>query len=618
MRINRTLAWRAAAIAAVGAWVYAPALRGGWVWDDVNEVVRNPALPDARGLWKIWLKPAGPDYFPLKTTVQWVEWRLWGAEPAGYHWVSLVLHLASALLFWRLLAMLRPGAPAGPRLEWLGGLLLVVHPLAVESVAWIAELKNTLSLPLLLVSMIAWVDFDRTRRRRSYLLSWLAFLLAVLAKSTVVMFPCVIVLYAWWRRRRIAGTAWLEAAPFFGVALALGLVTVRFQSQFAIRGADLDIGGLGSRLAGAGLAMAFYLGKCVFPVGLMPLYPRWDVTPPSPGQYWPWLALAALAAWLWTKREGWGRGALFGLGFFVLNLLPVLGLVPMAYLRISWVADHFAYLPMLGLIGIAIGGANALAGSLAGRRRPLLRPASAVAAAIVALLAWISRGRAAIYRGDETFWRFALERNPSAWLAQNDLGEILLDSGRVPEALEHLEAAVRLRPDYPEARNNLGNALARSGRLPEAIGEFVAALRLEPNYVMARENLSDALIQSGRYEDAIAQLDQVLTLRPDLPEAQASLAFALEAVGRLPEAIAHYERARQLAPADLRVRRGLGVALARSGRLEEAIAEFRAAVRLAPGDAESHYDLGLALRMAGRPSEADGEFRAAGRLRPGY
>src|SRR5665213_1678184 len=330
-----------AAIILLAGWLaFGPSIHGGWVWDDTEEVTQNTVLRDPAGLQKIWLAPAGTDYFPLKTTVEWLQWRAWGGDPAGYHAVNIALHLLSAFLFWRLLAKL------GLRQAWIGGLLFAVHPLAVESVAWVAELKNTLSLPFLLLAMLAYLDYDDFSEakipveriapnalaagrnqasalgamRSTYLLSLLFFLLAMLSKSSVVMLPAVILLYCWWKRGRIR---W-------------------------------------KRLTAAGLALAFYLGKCLWPFGLLPIYPRWGIDPTAILPYVPWLALALMAGWCWRRRAAWGRHVLFGLGFFALNLAPVLGLVAMSYLRISRVADHFAYLPLLGVIALVTAGVDQL------------------------------------------------------------------------------------------------------------------------------------------------------------------------------------------------------------------------------------------------------------------
>jgi len=596
---RRRLLPLAAVIVLAGAWVYAPALRGEWIWDDAEEVLRNPVLRGpADALAGIWLAPAGADYFPLKTTVQWAEWHIWGDRPLGYHIASIALHLLSALLFWRLLRRLfaLAGGPAGELGPWLGGLLFAIHPLAVESVAWIAELKNTLSLPPLFLAMNAYVDgflggpgaFPGPRRRL-FALFWFA--VAMLCKSSVVMLPAVLLLFGWWLRGRIGRRDLWASAPFLAVSLALGLVTIWFQEHRAI-GYDLPIGGVASRVAGAGLAIAFYLGKFLWPADLILIYPQWHLTPPSSAQFLPWIAIAAAAGWLWTReraharpaiggsdRPGWERTALFGLGFFAVNLAPVLGFIPMAYLRQSWVADHFAYLPMLGLIGLAAAGAG-VAAEWAGSRA-WVAPLALGGAGACALLAIVAHRNASVFRTAEAVWTRTLRGNPDSWTAHYDLGLVLHSAGRLPEAVDHYREAIRLNPALAGAHYNLGIALAGVGRNAEAIIQYRETLRIEPGNAEARNNLGIALGQGGRAAEAIAQFQSALQERPGFADA-------------------HYN---------------LGTALLRAGRIAEAIAQYREAIRIEPGNADAHNNLGWALKAQGRTSEASVQLEEAARLR---
>jgi len=438
---------RAAVIVLAGAWVFWPGIHGGWIWDDYLEIIQNRFLRDRAGIGKIWFRPEGMDYFPLKTTVQWIEWHLWGDRVEGYHLVSIGLHLLSALLLWRLLRKLGMGLGA-----WLGALLFAVHPLMVESVAWISEFKNTLSLPFLLLAMITYVDWDRGRDRPAYFISLGLFLAAMLCKSSVVMFPMVILLYGWWKRGRIARSDLRASAPFFAVSLILGLVSVWFQQHRAIAGEDISIGGFWSRCAGAGLAVFFYLGKYLFPADLMPDYPRWELNPPAPWQFWPWVAIAA-ALWLSSRPSKYSRPILFGLGFFLINLVPVLGFIPMSYLRISRVADHFAYLPLIGLIGLTAAAVEKIGKSLS---RFLSLPLS-LFLILVAALAWQGHRYARIFTSDEMFWTYTLEHNPKSWLALNDLGVRLAGRGRILEAIEYYKAALRVGPDDFASQKDLGD-----------------------------------------------------------------------------------------------------------------------------------------------------------------
>jgi len=389
---------KAAAIAIAAFWVYSPVIRGGWLWDDSLEISDNAVLRDPGGLAKIWVAPAGWDYYPLKTTLQWVQWHLWHGDTAGYHLANIGLHALSALLLWRLLWKL--GAP----LAWWGGMLFAVHPLAVESVAWIAEFKNTLSLALVLLAMGAYVDFDaRTQDgRRLPVLAPILFLAAMLSKSSVAMFPLVLLLYAWWRRGRITGRDLAKTAPFFVVAVVLGLVTVWFQHTRAIAGEYIPIGGPASRVAGAGLEIGFYFLKCVLPVELMTIYPRLNLEPLSAVRFLPWVAVAAAAGWLWSRRaSSWARGAAFALGSFAVNLVPVLGFIPMSYLRLSQVADHFAYLPLVSMAGLAAAGLGIWRRSPRDGGSPLrTRLPIVCAAAACAALALESHRYAATFRSE--------------------------------------------------------------------------------------------------------------------------------------------------------------------------------------------------------------------------
>jgi tetratricopeptide (TPR) repeat protein len=538
---------KAALIVLVGLCIYAPTLRGGWLWDDNQEVTENPVLPDPAGLVKIWGGTSGADYFPLKTSVQWLEWRLWGSRPAGYHAVSLALHLLGALLFWRLLRRLGLGE------AWVGGLLFVAHPLAVESVAWVAELKNTLSLPLLLLAMTAYVDYDDRRVRGAYGLSLACFLLALLAKSSVVMFPLVILLHAWWRRRRIDGRDLAASAPFFALSLGLGLVTVWFQHHRAEQAELVLAGGFLSRLACAGLALTFYLGKCLWPAGLIPIYPRWVVDPPAAWQFAPWLAWGAGAAWLAARRTAWSRAVLFGLGFFVLNLLPALGFVTNTYMRITWAADHFAYLSLLGVIGLAVAALD--------RWRPRW-PAGrwAAVALAVAVLAGQSRLYARIFHSEETLWTYTLQRNPAAWSAHYNLANHLAQRHELAAAAAHYEQTLRLQPGFADAHYNLGNTFLMEGKLAEAVGQYEETLRLDPNYANAHVGLGNVLMQANRLPEAMAQFEETLRLKPGFAEVHASLGNALYLSGRFPEAVAQYEEALRLKPGDFRTESNLETA----------------------------------------------------------
>jgi len=447
-------------VVAAGVWIFWPALHGQWQWDDDLLITDNPLIHDPAGLWKIWLAPTTSliDYLPIKVSVEWLEWHLWGMDTFGYHLTSVVLHLAGALLVWRLLSKL------GLRLAWLGGLLFAIHPVLVESVAWIAELKNTLSLPPFLLAMCAWIDYDAHGKWNAYVLALGLFLVAMLCKATMVMFPVVILLYAWWKRGRVSVRDVYASAPFFAVSLALGLTTVWFLHH-AMGNYSVALGGVLSRVACAGLALAFYFSESVLPIGLLPIYPRWSVDPPSLLQFLPWPILCGVLYLCWTNRTSWGRHALLGLGFFLINLAPFVGLTAASYMDFTWVMDHMLYIPLIGLIGLAVAGLGWL-----DRRAPAsTRPYGiGIVVAAQVLLAVSSHAYAGLYITEETLWTYAVERNPEAWSAHNNLGNALMATGRLSEAIGQFEQAVKIHPNDAEAHNNLGGAFLRTGRVQEA------------------------------------------------------------------------------------------------------------------------------------------------------
>jgi hypothetical protein len=506
-------------IAAAGCWVFSPALRGDWLMDDDMYLTQNALLHDPARLWKIWFAPGSLiEYYPIEASAQAIQWRLWHMDTLGYHLTNLILHLAGALLVWHLLAKF------GLRLAWLGGFLFVIHPAVVESVAWISELKNTLSLPFFLLSMGAWIDYEEHGRSRDYFLALGLFLVAMLCKISMALFPLVILLYAWWKRGRIGWSDLKAAAPFFAVSLALGLTTICagdwFREAHLQSAANPQIGGFLSRLALAGWSISFYFFKCVWPVEMLPIYPKWPVDPHSLISFLPWPVLGGVIFWLWTKRESWGRHVLLGLGFFLINLAPFIGFTSVSYMGFTWVMDHFLYLPMIGLIGLAIAALENIEGRISGPMRPFLAGTTAIT---LALLAWESHDYAEIFAGPEKLWTYTVEHDPTSWLAHNNLGNVLLETGHAPKAIEQYEESLQFNPNGVEAHTNLGFALYQEGHTEEAIEQYKQALKFNPHFPVTLSNLANALARIGRVQEAIATYEQALLVNPHDNDARANL-----------------------------------------------------------------------------------------------
>ena len=472
-------------IVAAVFWIYWPVLNGDWLWDDDYLIQNNDLIHDSNGLWYAWFSPSNLiDYFPLTVSLEWLEWQIWPDNTLCYHLTNVILHLCSALLVWHLLAKL------GLRLAWLGGLLFAIHPVMVESVAWMAELKNTLAMPFFLLSMCAWIDYDRRGKWEDYFLALGLFLVSMLCKTTMVMFPAVILLYAWWRRERITWSDLLKSAPFFVVSLVLSLAVIS-SLRYGVGQEFIPLGGFFSRMACAGLSISFYFSKCVLPIDLLPIYPQWNVNPPSLAQFFPWLVLAGVHCWLWTKgvkeHNTAARNFMFGVGFFLLNLAPFVGFRTISFMRFAWVMDHFLYLPIIGLIGLAVAALAQIEERLAPATR---RYATCGLAVVMVILAVGSHRYAKIFTDSRTQWTYTIRHSPKAWPAYNNLGIVYFNAGRLTRAKIEYEQALMLNPNYPEAHNNLGLVLAQLGQIPAAMDQFNQALKLCPTLVSARTNLT--------------------------------------------------------------------------------------------------------------------------------
>lgn len=609
--------WGPAAVAGLVVAGYWPALRGGFVWDDDTLVTNNPVVLAADGLRRIWLTTQPHDYWPVTYTAFWTEWHLWGAHPAPYHALSVALHLFTVLLLWRVLRRLAvPGAG-------LAATLFAVHPLNVESVAWIAEQKNLLAFAFAALSLLAFFPVGvgvpaaasaqpgastAAPPSPSHLpISLVCFVLAVLSKGSTVILPLIFaaILY---RRRELKWNTALRLAPFLAIAAAATAVNVWFQRHGTgevIRTlTPLD------RLLGAAGVLWFYLGKSLVPVGLEFFYANWTIASSNPAWWLPLAgAVAATAAvWRWSRR----RSLLCAWVCFAAALLPAMGFTDVYYMRFAPVADQYAHLALPAVLaavaagyaswlercraaisgagGAAIGPdeqghfAGAPSGSPAPGARLGWQVARGAAAAAVLLLDGVTWGRCQAYRDAPTLYRTALRDNPGSWLAHNNLGALLLDAGRVGAAEAEFKAALALNPGYAEAQYNLATALARSGRWAEAIARYRAALAEKPASPSSWNNLGDAY----------------------------------QAIGQPAQAARAYAMAVRETPKNADYRRNLGLAWMAAGNTDAAEAEFSAALRLQPANAELHYDLALCEAAQGRWRAAEADARAAAALDPAF
>jgi tetratricopeptide (TPR) repeat protein len=625
---------------------YLPALRGGFIWDDEVMLTNSQVIKSSGGLYYIWCTTTLPDFFPLTSTSFWLEWRLWGLHPFGYHFTNILLHAGSVVLIWR--ALTRLGVPGA----WLAAAIFAVHPVNVESVAWIAERKNTLTMFLYALSVLLFLRWyqasgpalgrasvpaspnfsgdlgNQGSRGRSpsllssifnppssycYAAALLFFLLALLSKTAVAPLPVVLLLCIWWLRKKVVRRDLLAVAPFFGLALVLGFVTVWFQYKRAIGSDIVQAAGFAGRLATAGCAVWFYLGKALLPVDLAFVYPRWEIDPRSPVVYLPGLALVVCFVVFWFYRRSWGRAGLFGLGYFVLMLLPILGFLNIYFQAYSLVADHWQYFAMIGAIALFVAAARkALPAS---GHVWLGRILGLAAVGTLSLLTW---RQAQLYTNAETLWQDTLAKNPDCWVAHCNLGVILRKQGKLAEAEGHYRTALKCSLGLDQVLNNLGLLLIDTGRAEEAIEYLRQAVGVKPGSGSAHNNLGIALAQRGRFDEAMVHFREAIKFQPDNALTHNSLANILVLRRQYQEALPEYETALRQNPRYTEAHNNSGYALAQLGRLDEAVLHYREALRLDPGYALAHYNLGCALAQLGQRSEAIAQLKEALRLQPDY
>ncbi|HUB68756.1 MAG TPA: tetratricopeptide repeat protein [Candidatus Methylacidiphilales bacterium] len=626
---------------------YTPVWWAGFIWDDDEQLMANPCIVGPLGLKGIWTTGYG-GYYPLVLTTFWVEHALWGLAPLPYHLVNVLLHGACAILLWRVLRELAmPGA-------WLGAALWALHPVQVETVAWITELKNTQSCLFYLLAIwffLGWQEREISGEKgmeRDYLQALLFALLAVLSKPSTVVLPAVLGLVWWWRGGRWEWRQVWRLAPFFLIGLAA--------SAWAVVEQKFNSGATGpqweqtwpERFVIAGQAVWFYLGKLLWPHPLIFIYPRWQT---GAAQVAAWLPLGTVALAflvLWIYRQRGARPVLFAFAYFVLALFPVLGFFNVYFFRYSFVGDHFQYLASMGPLALAGAGLARCSELLPRKKTWLHAPLYSGLLLILAVLSW---RQSWIYQNLGTLWQDTLAKNSDCWMAHTNLGKILFQQGKVDEAIDRYQKALAIdpnldlahndlgaallqkgqldaaaeqyrealksNPDFAEARYNLGHVLAQQGRTDEAIAQFQEALRINPYYPETRVDLGNILLQKGQTDAAMEQYQKALESDSDNVEARTNLGVALVRKGDVDDAVMQYQKAAQIDPSFVPAHYNLGLALSQEGKLEQAITQFQETVEINPDHAEAHNNLAIALAQEGKLDDAIAQFQEVVRLKPG-
>jgi Tfp pilus assembly protein PilF len=570
--------------------IYIPAMTASYIWDDDQEITNNQSLRSWAGLMDAWKgeKNSGADYFPLKTTMLfvefqtfkgWDEWRgakmiaarkdleplavntpenaekrraqlsqVLGHEPGldwpGYHVVNILVHAIAAML----LVVALQGL--GIRWAWLGGLLFAIHPVHVESVAWVSELKNTLSMVFYLLTFISYFKFERTNRWLFYGLALLAFVASLLCKTHVVVLPMALVLACWWKKGRLTLPDVLRSIPFFALSLYFGWLTIRFQHERAV-GQEIieNFGGWDSRLAMAGMSTWWYLYKAICPDHLITIYPVWPIIPAQAYQYLFGIAMIGLllALWFYSRSKNWVRACFFALAYFVATLIPVMGFIKMSYMRVTLVADHFQYISDISIIALGCAAAAMLYDRLRDLGRKVLVTAIFLLVFTFCGYTW---NRAGTFQCEETLWTDTLSKNEKTWQAHNHMGAIEYTRREYKKAIIHFRRGVDLRPGNCEVQNNLGLAFSALGELDAALEHYAKAVDIKGDDSSIRMNYANGLAQAKRFDEAEFQYREAVKWAPvpAKPGVYFNLGNTLLQAGQFQKACDAYREALKISP----------------------------------------------------------------------
>ncbi len=539
--------------------VYWPAIHGSFVMDDDLLLTDNPLIKSPDGLQLIWFSSQPIDYWPITNSSFWIQWRLWGMNPTGYHVTNLVLHVVNCLLIWLVLTRLAiPGA-------FLAAALFAIHPVNVESVAWIAQQKNLLSLLFFLLSIWFFLKAQGLINPW-YIWSLGAFVLAMLSKGSVAVLPVLLLLIIWWQSGKITtGNLW-QTAPFFLVAVVLTAVNVWFQthgSENAIRSVTFA-----QRLAGAGAAIWFYFYKAFVPLNLSFVYPQWTIDVTNPLWWLPLIGVLLVTAILWSQRSIPGsRTLLFAWIFFCVALLPVLGFADVGFMKYSLVADHYLYLAIIPVMALVAAAISRLLNAASQWQR---RSTAVATIAMISVMAWLSWIQSGLYAGPIELYEATLMHNPSSSLVHTNLSIDLIDAGRIDDAIAHAQKALQLKPDYGRGHCALGLGLTKLGKLDDAMIQYQQALENEPTLAEACYDLGAIYGMKGDLQKAFEYTQRAVELKPYSFEAQNDFGLALISQRRFQEAIEHFQEAENLRPNSPEPFVGLVAAWSELGRLDEA------------------------------------------------
>lgn len=615
--------WFVVALVTLTLLAYAPTMSAGFIWDDDDYVINNETLRDLDGLGRIWTDPsATPQYYPFVHSTFWLEYQAWGLAAPGYHIVNVLIHTLNSLLVWRLCQRLE--IPAA----WLVGLLFAIHPVHVESVAWITERKNVLSGLFYLSAAYTYLCYtgifsstDPSPPAKAtwklYALSLILFVAALLSKTVTSTLPAALLVVIWWKQGTIPRWRLWNLAPMFAIGIGFGLLTVWLEKHHVgAAGMDWELSFV-ERCLIAGRAICFYAGKLLVPMNLIFTYPRWEIDATSIWQFsFPAGVLIAIVG-LYLLRNRVGRGPVAAVCFFSGTLFPALGFFDVYPMRFSFVADHFQYLASIGMLVLYVQIGVLVWQRLLGDNESARALTSiVVCGALTLLLFSLTWKQTLIYNDIETLWRDTLARNPTSWMAHNNLGALLNRRGDFAAAETHLRESVRLKPDFAESLSNLGKSREGQGDITGATELYERAVRMSPTDAKLLNNLGAIYGATGRLDDARRILERALQSNPKFAGVYGNLGSVHASQGDIEPAIENYKRCLELDPAAIEIRVNLARILIQKTEFSAAHEQLQLALQQDPQHIGALLNLGIVYVNQERLTAAAEVFEKLVRIQP--
>jgi tetratricopeptide (TPR) repeat protein len=563
----------------LAAIVYWPTLDARFIWDDNTFFDANPIMQDPNALYRFWFTRDAPDYFPLVSTNLWVQRQLWGIDPFGYHAVNIAIHASNVVLFWLVLTVLNlPGA-------WFAALVFAWHPIQTESVSWVTQIKNVQSMFFYLAAAFYYFKYDLRGGAWRLGLSLFFFLLALLSKTAVVMFPVVLLLYHWTLKPLSIKKIAQRTGPFFTMSLVFGLITIWFQYTSAgASGREWSLTFI-ERTVNAGFVVWFYVQKLFVPIDLAFIYPRWNFNPGAGTSWVPHFMLSVVLFLVIYFRKRWGVYPVFAIGYYLVSLFPVMGFLNIYFLLYSFVADHYQYIAGQGIIALTVCGAFSKTNQLLVKfpKNIFLKYGAPTAGVtILCVLAFLTWSQQAIYQNPIALWKDTIEKNPNAWIAHNNLGNEYSRAGQFDLAAKSYSDTLKVKPNYAEAEDNLGLALLRLNRLEESKEHFLRATHLDPTIWQAHNNLGTIFGNQGNMREASQHFEAALKIDSGNFEIHNNLGLVYGALKKREKALMHFEFATQGKTNRHNVYLNIGNFFLEMGEDENALLNFRKALQYNP------------------------------------